>query len=152
MAGFGPPPAETKRRRNKDTFEEHAVEVDADEVGKAPRLPNASKLNPATRRWWKAWTENPVTSAWLSTDWERLLTIVPLVEAYWQADNPNAMTKLMAEIRQNESLLGATHVDRMRARIKVSDDKASTPRTTPAATLDNVTPIGSRRERLLGNA
>lgn len=47
--------------------------------------------------------------------------IAPLVNAYWVEPS----TKVMAEIRLNESLLGATHVDRLRARIKVEKPTAS---------------------------
>jgi hypothetical protein len=62
--------------------------------------------------------------------------LAPIVDAYWLEPT----TKLLAEIRLNESLLGATHVDRMRARIKVEAPKP----TTPAG----VTDLTSRRRRI----
>ncbi len=46
----------------------------------------------------------------IATDWERLIMLSELVDAYWADPSP----KLMAEIRLNEQLLGATVTDRRR--------------------------------------
>src|SRR5690606_41034478 len=67
-----------------------------------------------------------------SRDWssdvcssDLLIMLAPMVERYWQlvfdtAVKPSQLSGLLAEIRQNESLLGATHADRLRGRIKVT--------------------------------
>jgi hypothetical protein len=62
------------------------------------------------------------------TDWMRLRMIAPLLEDYLN----KATAMKMAEIRQNESLLGATHTDRLKARIKV-EKAAGAPASGSAA-------------------
>lgn len=122
MAGMGPPPAENRRRTNLDTFEEGAVTVPADAQVEAPELPGWEGYRTETLRWYNTWTSAPQAAAFTVTDWQRLHMLAPLVDAYWAAPRK----ELLAEIRLNESLLGATHLDRLRARIKLgkSDQKA----------------------------
>ncbi|WP_329520521.1 phage terminase small subunit [Spirillospora sp. NBC_01491] len=121
MAVPGPPPAEAKRRRNADTYEGHEVTVTEDAPVDAPELPYAGKYSQATCDWYATWCRSPQAATFTTTDWQRLHMIAPLVNAYWVEPS----TKVMAEIRLNESLLGATHVDRLRARIKVEKPTAS---------------------------
>lgn len=110
----GPPPAENRRRRNADTYADvKAVVVDDGEiVGPGLEGPDWS---PAARAYWDTWRRSPMAKCFLQTDWMRLRMVLPLVEDYLK--KPTAMK--LAEIRANESLLGATHADRLRARIKV---------------------------------
>lgn len=119
MAGYGPPPSEHKRRANKDEFEEQAVTVADDGMLHGPDMPHGVLYAPRTLDWYETWRRAPQASAFTGTDWQRLQMLAPLVDAYWMEPS----TKLLAEIRLNESLLGATHVDRMRARIKVEQPK-----------------------------
>jgi hypothetical protein len=90
-------------------------------------------------KWWATWRRSPLAEAFLETDWERLAMLAPLVASYYARPH---YTKL-AEIRQNESLLGATHVDRLKARIKV--EKPETPKPQPG-----VTALDEYRNRLSG--
>lgn len=122
MPGMGPPPSERKRRRNADTFEAAAVTVPADGTVDAPPLPGARKYVKATREWYATWCRSPQAAVFTVTDWQRLHMIAALVDQYFRAPT----TKAMGEIRLNESLLGATHVDRMRARITVEQPKPAT--------------------------
>ena len=55
--------------------------------------------------WYEIWRTSPQAKTFVMTDWMRLRMIAPLLEDY--LNKPTAMK--MAEIRQNESLLGATH-------------------------------------------
>lgn len=119
MAGFGPPPADTKRHRIPDPFGESKVTVAADEVPDAAGLPDADSYSELTQHWYATWCQAPQAAVFTVTDWQRLHMLAPLVDAYFEKPS----TKLLAEIRINESLLGATHVDRMRARIKVEQPK-----------------------------
>ena len=64
----------------------------------------------ATALWYEAWTLSPQAEHFAATDWQRLLMIAPLIEAYYARPTP----QLMAEIRQNEAKLGATAADRER--------------------------------------
>jgi len=73
------------------------------------------------RRWYDGWRRAPQAQVFTSTDWARLALLAPLVERYFEDPKPTTM----AEIRQNEERLGATHTDRLRARIAVAND--STP-------------------------
>lgn len=113
MPGYGPPPQENRRRRNADTYGGPRTVVDDGE----PLGPPLTGLNwsQAALAYYETWRRSPQAKLFLDTDWMRLRMLVPLVERYLDAPDP----KTLAEIRQNESLLGATHQDRLRARIRV---------------------------------
>ena len=139
MPGMGPPPAENRRRTNPDTFAEAAVAVPEVPEVDVPELPGWEEYSTATLRWWNTWCSSPQAAMFVATDWQRLIMLAPLIEEYFAKPS----TKLMAEIRISESLLGATHVDRMRARVKVE-------RATPSSgqTPEGVADLTSRRRRL----
>lgn len=140
MAGHGPPPSENKRRRNEDEFAEHAITVADEGVVHGPELPGAGEYGPRTVDWYETWRRAPQAGAFTGTDWQRLAMLAPIVDAYWAEPS----TKLLAEIRLNESLLGATHVDRMRARIKVEAPRPRAPES-PAAGVTDMTEARRRR-------
>lgn len=104
-------------RRNK----EHRTVVDPDAVVDAPNLPGS--WSPDVLRWYGNWCASPQAQLFAPTDWQRLRMIAPLIDRYFVEPDP----KLLAEIRLNESLLGATIVDRLRLRLDVRK-----PSTTPA--------------------
>jgi hypothetical protein len=139
MSGFGPPPSENKRRRNADTFEGHEVTVQDDAEVRGPELPHAALYEPQTIAWYETWRSSPQGAVFLSTDWQRLIMLAPLVDAYFAEPS----TKLLAEIRLSEGLLGATHADRLRARMKVE-----APKPAPSAPPAGVADLTSRRRRL----
>ena len=113
MAGSGPPPNPNRRRRNADTYADVAAAVLDDGMVRGPEPdPDWSS---SVRSWWETWRRAPQAATFLATDWQRLRMLAPLVARYW-ADPDKA---LLAEIRINESLMGATHVDRLKARIEV---------------------------------
>jgi len=91
---------------------------------------------PFVRHWWQTWREAPQAVAFEATDWLRLALLAPFYEA--QIERPSAAA--LSEIRMNEERLGATVVDRMRARmtIEAREDDGDTP-------LAAVTPIGRKR-------
>jgi hypothetical protein len=143
MAGFGPPPKEHKRRRNADTF---AAEADAPDISAvdAPALPTPKRWLKGTRDWWATWAESGQASHFTATDWQRLLALLPLVDSYNRltvsanAEDTRKMRaalEIIKEVRQNESLLGATHVDRLRGRMTTTNPGKSTDGPT-AAVLD----------------
>lgn len=138
MAGNGPPPSENKRRRNADTYADVKSTVVNDGQLRGPALEGHWLAE--TRAWYDNWRRSPQAATFVSTDWFRLGMVARLVELY--IHKPHHMT--MAEIRQNESLLGATHVDRLRARIKV---EAEAPKT---ATAPGVTALDDYRRDLAG--
>lgn len=129
------PKADDKReRRNAPTFE--ATHLDAVPV-KAPALPNRRKLSAPTRRWWDTWKSSPQAALFLSTDWQRLLLLVPMVEAYFGGD-----LSRLAEIRLNEAKLGATPEDRLRLRWRLREADKDAERAEPKAK----TPARRRRD------
>ncbi|MGW3072726.1 phage terminase small subunit [Kitasatospora sp. NPDC001132] len=125
MAGFGPPPKENRRRRNADTFaaEPEAAPIDA---ATAPPLPTPKRWLKVTRDWWETWAASGQSAHFTATDWQRLLALLPLVDSYHRLTSSanaedtrkmRAALEIMKEIRQNESGLGALHVDRLRGRM-----------------------------------
>lgn len=79
--------------------------------GDKPELPDGEH-HPLTVEWWGNWNEDdaPQVAYFTATDWFRLKMLVPLYDAYWLKPTPQAL----AEIRQNETRLGATIADRLR--------------------------------------
>ncbi|MEU5976378.1 hypothetical protein [Streptomyces sp. NPDC047315] len=142
MAGYGPPPSERKVRRNKDDFEEQAVTIVADDEVRGPELPHSALYCPRTVDWYETWRRAPQAAVFVSTDWQRLQMLAPLVDAYFLEPS----TKLLAEIRLSESLLGATHVDRMRGRITVELPKPASGGTRPPAGVADMR--AARRKRM----
>lgn len=85
----------------------------------------------ATRDWYQTWCDSPQASLFTSTDWQRLQMLAILVERYYlaalhPATKLHGLTTAFAEIRQNEALLGATHVDRLKGRIKIATEEQIT--------------------------
>ncbi|WP_344917293.1 hypothetical protein, partial [Streptosporangium oxazolinicum] len=120
----GPAPKENAVRRN--TVDLSHLEGDEDVPDKLRKLFKRDGYCIATQRWWDTWAASEQSEAFRATDWMRLQMLAPLVEAYFRRPGHNAL----AEIRQNESLLGATVTDRMRLRMnkieKKPDDKPGT--------------------------
>jgi hypothetical protein len=72
-------------------------------------------FSPFTRDWYDTWRRSAQGQLFTSTDWLRVRMLAPLVDAY--SRRPSAAA--FSEIRLNEERLGATYVDRLRARIRV---------------------------------
>lgn len=150
MAGMGPPPSENKRRRNKDEYAEYGADLDPDVKVEAPELPGASQFSQRTRDWYATWCGSLQAGAFTSTDWSRLHMLAYVVEEFFSAETASLRAKLMGEIRQNESLLGATHVDRMRGRMKT--DKPAAPTTSEAPLPDGVADMTAKRRQRMADA
>lgn len=119
MGGMGPPPSANSRRRNK-VYTEH-LNPSGDIDVRSTKLRNRSSYCAFTQYWFDVWASSPQSEAFEETDWLRLQMIAPLVERLMT--NPNAASQLLlAEIRQNESLLGGTVMDRMRLRMGKKDE------------------------------
>jgi hypothetical protein len=104
-----------------------------------PALPGASGYPASVRKWYATWAKSPQAELFSVTDWQRLQMLAPLVAKFF--DKPDG--KLFSEIRQNESLLGATHVDRLRGRIVIGSEPAAGERSESSS--------GSRRDlRVVG--
>lgn len=119
MAGRGPAPKENAVRRNYVDLSH--LEGDEDVPDRLRKLYKRDGYSMATQRWWDVWVESEQAESFKATDWMRLQMLAPLVEAYFRRPGHNAL----AEIRQNESLLGATVTDRMRLRMNRKDSDKS---------------------------
>lgn len=73
-------------------------------------------------RWYRVWQLSAQAQIFQPTDWARLALLAPLVEKHFAS--PTGAT--MSEIRLNEERLGATVVDRLRARITIGDGTDAT--------------------------
>lgn len=114
----GRPPSENPRRRNEIPTEHLHPEKEVD--SRLKKLRNRSQYSAMTQLWWDVWVASPQSEHFEETDWMRLQMLAPLVEAYFRKPGHYSL----AEIRQNESLLGGTVMDRMRLRMgKKEDDK-----------------------------
>lgn len=135
MPGRGPAPKDPSQRArtNVDTIQQTTL-VDDGEL-RGPAFEDAELLYDVevvnhVRRWWDTWRAAPQAAAFMATDWERLRFLAPLVSAYFVEPRQT----LLSEIRLNEERLGATVVDRQRARMRVDESApSSTPR--PATRL-----------------
>lgn len=119
MAGRGPAPKDSSAG---------PFDVLAAFTGDAPKLPVSYRVSDghrevsvrylaSTRAWWAAWCASPQASRFAATDWQRLRMIAPLVDRFERT----SARELAAEIRQQEGLLGATPVDRLRLRWKIAE-------------------------------
>lgn len=107
-----PSKPEGQRRRRNAPAHGGTVIVPDDEV-RGPELPPG--FSRTTTQWYHVWRTSPQAQAFEATDWLRLHMLAYAVEAYTQS--PRAA--LLSEIRLNEERLGATVVDRMRARMVI---------------------------------
>lgn len=119
-----PKPDEQRRRRNAPTHGETVLPRDGETRGPAlDELVPGRGFGPETTAWFDDWRRSPQAAVFELTDWRRLATLAPIVEAYWRRPSAAALS----EIRMNEERLGATVVDRMRARMRIEDaDEAPT--------------------------
>lgn len=140
MAGTGPAPAERRRRTNADVYADVRTTLAEDGQLRGPDL-GPGEWYDETREWYETWRRSPQAAAFLTTDWQRLKMLAELVQAYYT--RPHQL--VMAEIRQNESLLGATHVDRLKARMKVERKP-----TNPAEVPEGVAVMDDYRAMLSG--
>lgn len=139
-----PKPDDQRRRRNAPTHGEHVVTDDG--ATRGPSLAEATgtgSWSPAVLSWWEDWRHAPQAVLFERTDWRRLALLASIVEAY--VARPSAAA--LSEIRMNEERLGATVVDRMRARIRVEREaeEAASAADTPGG---NVVPFGSLQDRM----
>lgn len=174
----GPPPKEGEKLGRYDSPLDAPLDTLQAQLGApAPPLRGRTKYLAPTLEWWERWTRGAQAKLFVETDWSRLQMIAPLVERYYRmcaitemdyepdytseegarhaeahekrvVTALNTMTKLMAEIRQNEALLGATHLDRLRGRIKLEkpEDKPSDEEDLP----ENVKIMNDYKKRLIG--
>lgn len=118
MAGRGPAPkpADQRRHRIKDQIPTSNLVDDGQALGPTLlELTGRQDWTPMTKKWYETWRTSPQAKSFIATDWQRLGMVAYLFEQYLVEPKPT----LMSEIRLNEERLGATVVDRQRARMNV---------------------------------
>lgn len=111
MGARGPAPREGSVTRHPPKQQPKNMEAATPDV---PEL--VGDYVPATVAWWGAWLGSPQVAFFAATDWQTLLRLAPLVDAYHRKPAAN----LAAEIRQTEAKLGGTVSDRDRLGWKIS--------------------------------
>lgn len=112
----------SRRRRNKPAHEGSRLVRDG--VLRGPELIDAtgrSDWDPQVVAWWETWRRSAQAQAFEETDWTRLAFLTPMLEGYLRRPSAAAL----GELRMNEERLGATVVDRMRARMTIEDPESS---------------------------
>lgn len=138
MAGNGPPPEETKRRRNKPpAFDElpaeghqgdypalpasYGVDVEVaekDEDGEKRIVVKRKQIKYLhdTREWYETWAHSPMATKFTAVDWNRLRRLAILTDGYYRRPSQS----LASEIRLQETLMGGAPLDRLRAQMRIA--------------------------------
>lgn len=149
MAGRGPAPGANPNRKDPSQRRRRNAEAGFDDLpaegykGEFPTLPatwsntivrkvqtgdGEDELMPetvkitylkATREWYETWARSPMAVRFTSVDWMRLRELAPLKDQYHRRPAKD----LASELRLQESLLGATVMDRQRMRLRVTDSE-----------------------------
>jgi hypothetical protein len=123
MAGRGPAP-KMQHQRERDTRRRQAdaVSVADDGVLRGPDFPFdvVPEPHPATVSWWETWRRAPQAQLFEETDWQTLRRAARLQDAVMTAAKVSAQA--VSELRLIEERLGATYVDRQRAKIRIERD------------------------------
>ncbi|MGI8624192.1 MAG: hypothetical protein ACR2NB_12080 [Solirubrobacteraceae bacterium] len=158
MAGRGPAPKDPEQRRRRNVtsgFDElpaagHAgpfpklgagyqVQLDVDDLEDDEPTTVVVAFRAETREWYAAWATSPMATRFTAVDWNRLRWVVaPLFDRFVRDPGKG----LAGELRLQESLLGATVMDRQRLRVRVAEPdkppvRARKPRGKSAAARRN---------------
>jgi hypothetical protein len=129
VAGRGPAPKE-RRQRARDEKPVERLPAEG-HTGEAPRLPSSYHVTDGhtgaerrflkpTREWYARWARSPMATRFTEVDWDRLRYVVaPLFDRFLRSSSK----ELAGELRLQESLLGATLMDRQRMRLRIDDTK-----------------------------
>jgi hypothetical protein len=140
MAGRGPAPGANPNRKNPWERRHRVQDAEFEDLpsegyqGAYPKLP-ASYLDvdesvrflKRTREWYETWARSPMACRFTAVDWMRLQDIAPLKDRYYRKQTPS----LAGELRLQESLFGATVLDRQRMHWRVlpqTSDEQDEPR------------------------
>jgi hypothetical protein len=126
MAGRGPAPKD-QHQRERDTKRRQSDSVSVVDDGQRRGPDLGGDYTPAVHEWYETWRTSPQAALFEATDWQRLRMLAPLVQSYMTVPS----TAALAEIRLNEERLGATYVDRQRAKIRIESGSSTSATVTP---------------------
>ena len=122
MAGRGPAPKapDQRRRRNAPTAGEWLT-LPSDDRPKPPAMPSRGKgrgnWSPRTRRAWRSWWTDPVSSQWSSSDKDLVEHLADLYEEWVRDPMPTSAS----EIRQLRDSLGLSPKGRQDRRWRLAE-------------------------------
>ena len=140
MAGRGPAPkAQHQRERDTRRRQADAVHLTRDGEVRGPEFPYdiIPEPHPATVAWWDTWRRAPQAQLFEETDWQTLRRAARLQEGVMTAIKVSAQA--VSELRLIEERLGATVVDRQRAKIHIEAEG-------PDATVTELRSVSSRTD------
>lgn len=143
MAGRGPAPkpADQRRHRIKDPIPTTNLVDDKALLGPSLEKLTGRKTWPnQVQAWYRIWRQSPQAKSFIDTDWQRLGMVAYLFEQYLLEPK----STILSEIRLNEERLGATVVDRQRARMQVEPQEK--------AQVLSIVPGSSARDRIAQRA
>ncbi len=167
MPGSGPPPQDPEQTvRQGEGFESLPVEgyagpyvelpkswrttiivyVENDDGAKEPveKTKHVTYLA-ETRTWYENFATSPMATKFTKVDWDRLRQVIaPLRDQYHRKPS----TKLAAEVRLQETLLGATLVDRQKNHMRVGRGPLNDGQPVVPAGVADID--AERRKRLAG--
>lgn len=132
MPGVGRVPKDPETVVRRNVVDTSHLEVEHRVPDRLKTLKGRGNYKAATLEWWDFWANSEQSQFFAETDWLRLRMLVELVEQYYR--KPGHF--IMAEIRQNESLLGATIADRMRLRVAALKDKQKKEKEDETPTIE----------------
>lgn len=139
MAGQGPAPKDPEKRRRRNKGAEMEALPAEGYAGEFPPLPQGytlvidteegpveqwTEFLPSTHEWYGEWARSPMAVKFTAVDWGRLRRVVaPLADKMFR----RPAVSIATELRLQESLLGATVMDRQRMRLRVESAEAEKP-------------------------
>jgi hypothetical protein len=128
MAGRGPAPGANPNRKNPWERRHRVQDAEFEDLpadgyqGEFPPLPESYLVEDEpvdflerTREWYATWARSPMAARFTRVDWMRLQDIAPLKDRYYRKPT----SSMAGELRLQESLFGATVMDRQRLHWRV---------------------------------
>jgi hypothetical protein len=127
-----PKPDDQRRRTNAPTHGATVLARDGELRGpELVELTGRADWPPHVVSWFTRWRTSPMAAVFEDTDWSRLGLLAWCIEAL--AIAPSAA--LVGEVRMNEERLGATFIDRQRARMTITDPEGSDAEPAPVLSI-----------------
>jgi len=144
MPGPAPKESTQRRRRNVPASGEWITLPSLPFEGERPKLPSrlldGKRPLQATLDTWEHWWTSPMAHMWQKADWDGLLHLIILIDAY----NRRAVLDLLKEIRLQKDIYGLTPKGRLslRWRLPELDDGDLEQDTSPKGRWDTLRVVG----------
>lgn len=148
MAGKGFAPNTDRSKVRRPNRGGGSTEVTPDGRRRGPSLPDdvlpkGESWHARTKAWWETWRKSAQAQTFGDTDWDFLLDTALMHHTMWS----KARWEFAAELRLRAAKFGATPEDRARLKLQILEPEKPARKSGGS---QKVTPIDSRRTRLLG--